>query len=183
MSDPLALGALGALALGEGIKFLYDQARTVLQRWREKRDRDVVEISASASPVLDAPLSGVVVAESVVAAHAEALGRLRRHLIEYAEEGRAPDPADADLLEAVDTLRRVLEVILGQRITFSGERRDMTGTVVDVAVEAQLVEGYLAGLRSRGDLGEVASINSTMRVDTITTGGEAVGIDLDHRTD
>src|SRR4029453_12668768 len=37
MADPLTLAAVGALALAEGIKFLYGQAGEVLKRWRERK--------------------------------------------------------------------------------------------------------------------------------------------------
>lgn len=183
LADPLTLGALGALALSEGIKFLYDQARTVLQRWRDKRDTNIIEVAASTSPVLDAPLTEAAVPEALVAANAESLSALRRALMDYAEEGRAADPSDRDLLSTVDALRRVLEVVYSQRITFKGEQRDSTGTTVDVAVEAQVVEGYLAGLRSRGGLDDITAISSEMSVDRVAVGGEAVGIDLNPRAD
>ena len=39
MSDPFTLSSLGAVAITEGIKFLYAQAGQVLKRWREKREQ------------------------------------------------------------------------------------------------------------------------------------------------
>ncbi|MBP2705455.1 hypothetical protein JOL79_16715 [Microbispora sp. RL4-1S] len=182
MPDSLTLGALGAVALSEGIKFLYDEARELLKRWRERRDRDVVEVPGSAAEVLDAPLAAAEVADSVVAENSESLTSLRRELIEYAEEGRVPDPGDRGLLETVDALRRVLEVAYGQRITFRGEQREPTGTGIDVTVEADVVEGYLAGLRARGGLGPGTEVHSRMRVGRVSAGGEAVGVDLDGRS-
>ena len=38
MVDPLTLSTIGAVALTEGIKFLYEQAGEVLKRWRERKD-------------------------------------------------------------------------------------------------------------------------------------------------
>ena len=38
MVDPLSLSAIGAVALTEGIKFLYEQAGEVLKRWRDRKD-------------------------------------------------------------------------------------------------------------------------------------------------
>ena len=37
MADPLTLAAVGAVALTEGIKFLYGQAGETLKRWRESK--------------------------------------------------------------------------------------------------------------------------------------------------
>lgn len=178
MTDPLTLGALGGVVLGEGIRFLYDQARELLARWRAKRDREVVDADAAGAEVLDAPLPAVEVPAARVSEHAELLTSLRRELIEYAEEGRAPEPGDHDLLRRVEALRRALEVVRGQRITFSGEARERTGTRVDVAVEAVLVEGYVAGLRARGGLGGVAEVRSDVRIGRVAADGEAVGVDL-----
>ncbi|WP_182881800.1 hypothetical protein [Microbispora sp. H10949] len=182
LTDSLSLAALGAVALSEGITFLYDEARELLKRWRERRDRDVVEVPGSAAGVLDAPLSAAEVADSVVARNAESLTSLRRALIEYAEEGRVPDPGDRGLLDTVDALRRVLEVAYGQRITFRGERREPTGSGIDVAVEADVVEGYLAGLRARGGLHPGMEVRAEMRIGRVSAGGEAVGVDLDGRS-
>jgi hypothetical protein len=181
MSDPMSLGALGAVALSEGIKFVYDQAKELLKRWRAKRDREVVEVAASSPDVLDAPLAAAEVPEAVVADNAESLTSLRRALIDYAEEGRTPDPRDPDLLAKVDALRRLLELAYGQRITFKGEQREPTGSRVDIMVEANVVEGYLAGLRSRGGLDGVTDINADVKVDRVAGGGEVVGVDLDRR--
>lgn len=178
MTDPLTLGALGAVVLTEGIKFLYEQGRELLTRWRAKRDRDVVELELVEAAVLDAPLTVAEVPESRIADHADTISALRRELIDYAEEGRPATPDDRRLLERVDALRRSLEVVYGQRITFKGEARPHTGTRVDVAVEAGVVEGYMAGLRAEGGLAGVSEVHSEMRVDRVGADGTAVGVDL-----
>lgn len=38
MVDPLTISAIGAVAITEGIKFLYGQAGEILKRWRERKD-------------------------------------------------------------------------------------------------------------------------------------------------
>jgi len=38
MIDPLTISAIGAVAITEGIKFLYGQAGELLKRWRERKD-------------------------------------------------------------------------------------------------------------------------------------------------
>lgn len=180
MSEPLTLAALGAVALSEGIKFMYEQAKELLRRWREKKDRGEtgsLEAPAASAPVLDAPLVTARVPDAVLEENAETLTALRRALIEYGDEGRRPDPADHALLETVDALRRVLELAYGQRITFRGERREPTGTRVDSKVEATEVAGYLAGVRARLDAG--LDISSDVRVGHVS--GEVVGVDLDYR--
>ena len=181
MTDPLTLTALGAVALGEGIKFLYGEARELLTRWRARRDRDRVQAEGSNAEVLDAPLVAAEVPDSLLAENAESLTSLRRALIEYAEEGRVPDPADQELLDTVDPLRRLLELAYGQRITFRGERRERTGSRIDVNVEAGVVEGYVAGIRARGGLGSTPDLSVGMKVDRVSGGGEAIGVDLDNR--
>ncbi len=40
MVDPLSITAIGAVAITEGIKFLYGQAGEILKRWRERKDAD-----------------------------------------------------------------------------------------------------------------------------------------------
>ena len=37
VADPFTLAAVGAVAITEGIKFLYGQAGEVLKRWRERK--------------------------------------------------------------------------------------------------------------------------------------------------
>ncbi|HKS48960.1 MAG TPA: hypothetical protein VJT49_28405 [Amycolatopsis sp.] len=175
MADPLTLGAVGAVALTEGIKFLYDQARELLKQWREKRVK--ITLQAAAPEGLDAPLAEAEVPETVVAQHAETLSELRRSLIEYADEGVVPDPNDPKLLESVDALRRLLEVAYGQRITFRGETRERTGSRVDVSVEADVVEGYVAALRARGVLPD--DVRADLKVKRVAAGGQAVGVDID----
>lgn len=180
MADPFSLGALGAVALTEGIKFLYDQAKELLKSWRERREdaEASVEVPARRSEVLDASLAPARVPFAVLEEHAAALTALRRGLIEYAEEGRPVDPADQSLLETTEALRSLLELAYGQRITFRGEQREHTGTRVDSQVEAGVVRGRLAGVRAHGVVGDLDVVAKT-RVDEVDSDGDVVGVDLD----
>ena len=50
MTDPITLGAIGAIALTEGVKFLYTQAGALIESWRKRRD---AKTSAMAGPADD----------------------------------------------------------------------------------------------------------------------------------
>src|SRR5689334_19397449 len=43
MADPFTLGAIGALALTEGIKFLYTQAGALIDSWRKRREEKATD--------------------------------------------------------------------------------------------------------------------------------------------
>ena len=108
MVDPISLVALGSVALGQGITFLYSQAGELLKAWREKRarhDEAALKVAVPASETLDAPLQPAEVEQSLVAEHADELSELRRMLVAYADEGQQPDPKDQELLARVDALR------------------------------------------------------------------------------
>jgi hypothetical protein len=179
MVDPISLVALSSMALGEGIKFLYTQTGELLKAWREKRARqDEAALKvAPASERLDAPLQPAEVDQSLVAEHADELSELRRMLVQYADEGKQPNPKDQELLARVDALRRVLELLLGQRITFRGEGRERTGTRIQSTVEAGTIRGYVAAVRASGLIGDV-DVNATLKTGDIEQTGVAVGVDL-----
>jgi len=179
MVEPLTLTAMGTVALTEGIKFLYDQAREAIKHWRDSRSRGEerpVSMAAPDTTVLDAPLQPLQMDPGVMEQQEQTLALLRRALTDYADGLATPDPADGDLLETVDALRRVLELVYGQRITFKGENREKSGTQVVAEVEAADVEGYVAGVRTRG-LADNANVHAKVRVQDVKPGGEVVGVD------
>lgn len=177
--DPLTLAA-GTLALTEGIKFVFEQARDLIKRWHDKRDRrdeTAIEVPATTSPALDAELQPATIEQEFVAEHQQDLAALRSRLTPYAEDGLEPDRNDRELLAAVDALRRLLEVGYGQRITFRGEDRPQTGIRIDSRVEAADVEGYVAAVRA-GNLAPGTRVKAETVVRDVKPGGSAIGVDL-----
>jgi hypothetical protein len=171
----LTLAALGATALAEGIRFVYGQAGELLKRWRERADDEPM------TPVASDALAGELAPVAPNWQHVERLGddlrELRRRLTGYVEEGEPVDPADPELLHTVEALRRDLEVVLGQRITFKGEAREPSGPVVIVASEVDDVAGYSAGVRARRVTG--GRVEVTRRTGVVRPGGEDIGLDVD----
>jgi hypothetical protein len=143
MVDPLSLAALSAVALTEGVKFLYGQATELLKRRRERRDAAKKDEAAAALPTAPEGLldGALTVGEDVPVADADAdrLKALRSQLTDYMDGIEPVREDDAGLLEAADALRGLLEAVYGQRITFAGEPgRPPTGTPLDVAESASV---------------------------------------------
>jgi hypothetical protein len=166
--DPITLAALGAVALSEGVKFLYGQAGELLKRRREQR------ASAALPPDLFEAPPGELVVDPIRADELEPeLRDLRRKLSEYGQGVDDVDPGDTEVVEAIDALRRVLEAVYRQPIVFRGEHRpdgspDLTGeaTVGDV-------RGYVAGLRA----GRIRSGRAVGQLRADAVDGQAVGLD------
>jgi hypothetical protein len=186
MADPLTLAAVGAVALTEGIKFLYGQAGEALKRWREHKAAK----AAAAAPVVVEPVS----AELPPAAfegqlqdpqlHLDAVERLEQELRElraavadYAQGIDSVDPGDKQLLEAVDGLRRAMEAVYGQRIAFKGEPGPPSGVQVMGEAKVDEVLGYVAGLRARRVI--AGSVTGRVEVKKVDRGGQAVGVEID----
>jgi hypothetical protein len=91
----------------------------------------------------------------------------------------ALDPNDVTTLNLVDKLRQALEMVLGQRLTFSGEQRpDATGPVVRTKMEIDKVAGKLTVQR----IGSMTSgtAEAEAKVKEIPSGGEVTGTHIDH---
>src|SRR5262249_42870647 len=146
------------VALTEGIKFLYAQAGEALKHWRERK----AARSASVEHDSAAPTSVNLPAEAfvgqlkdphldldVVARLEGELRDLRSALADYAQGVDEVDPHDKQLLETVDGLRRAMEAVYGQTITFNGESGASSGVVVVGEAKVREVSGYVAALRAR----------------------------------
>ncbi|MFF9978888.1 hypothetical protein [Streptomyces erythrochromogenes] len=170
--DPITLAGITAVALNEGVRFLYDQAGEVLRNFRERR---AVTTSLPAELFEEAPGELVADPERVAALEPE-LRLLRRDLGEYAQGVDPVDPRDAEVLALVDGLRRTLEAVYGAPIVFRGESQPEDGPRIRGGVEVKEVRGYVAGIRARtaasGDL------TGSVRADSVEEGGRAVGVDL-----
>ena len=184
MVEPLTLSVLGAAALTEGIKFLYGQAGDVLKRWRERKNTGEGPRADEPEPLqVDTP--DVLVGElQPVSIHFQAVERLAddlrvfsARLGNYANGLDEVDPKDEELLEATDALRRVLEAVYQQRITFEGETtRPPSGPVVAGRIDVDEVAGYAAALRA--DIIESGKVTLEARAKRVEPGGELIGGDV-----
>lgn len=178
--EPVTLAAIGAVALSEGVKFLYDQAGEAIRWWRERRaDPDR---AAHPLPVVgDAPadLQPATVDIPAMERLEPEIRALRSALGPYVDDV-APEPvdaADANLIAVVDALRRAMEAVLGQRIRFRGEPDRPSGPEISGEVDVEQVAGYAAAVRVRNLAN--GRIVGTARARTVESGGELIGVDAD----
>ncbi|MFD4867590.1 hypothetical protein [Streptomyces sp. NPDC058412] len=173
MPDPITLAALGALALSEGVKFLYVQAGEVLRQRRERR-AEAVELPGE---LFERPQAAPLRVDLERAGELEPeLRQLRQALSEYGQGVDEIDPGDASTVELVDALRRTLESIYGQPIVFKGE--STAGTAIDLTGEVSVkeVRGYVAAVRARAV--RSGTVKGTVRADSVEQGGQAIGLDV-----
>jgi len=179
--EPLSLGALTAAALTEGIKFLYAQAADFLKRRRAREDAAAAEDDTIAPvPTPDGLLNGELQPIRIDFAALDRLAsdirQLRSALADVAQEIEPADPADQTMTDAADALRRALEAVSHQRITFAGEQRKSSGPIVDAEVNVGDVVGYVAGIRAKAVSG--GQLRSRVTGGNVDAGGSVVGIDL-----
>ncbi|MFD0200395.1 MULTISPECIES: hypothetical protein [Saccharothrix] len=175
MADPLTLAVVGAVALTEGVQFLYAQAGEALEARRESRKSEVE---------LDPP---DVFEKAPCRARVDlaAVGRLERDLRElrsaFAEVHAGVDEIDAgdlDTLERVEALRRALETVYHAPFTFRGEpARAAAVATAHGEVDVDEVLGHVAGLRARKVLG--GSVTGSLRAGRVAGGARAVGVEVD----
>jgi hypothetical protein len=182
MPEPMTLAVVGAAAITEGIKFLYGQAGELLKRWRERRERPNDAPQAPVAVTLppaafDGTLAPVTIDWDAVAQLEGQIRSLRRALGDYVEGIEPVETSDHELLDAVDTLRATLEAAYGQRITFRGENRTPSGTVVAGTVDVGELRGRAAGVSAR----VIASgtVTGTGRARTVEAGAELYGVVAD----
>lgn len=174
MADPstLSMAAIGAVALSEGVKFLYGQAGELLKRWRERRDnpkstQPSVETTEVALPtVFEGELENPSIHYDALERAEVELRALYGDLTIYVNDVEPIDPSNEELLGRIDVLRRLLEAVYQQRITFKGEQRAASGPDIDVRIKVDEVLGYASVMRVRnfkagravasGEFGKVA---------------------------
>ncbi len=148
MVEPFSLGALGAIALTDGIKFLYAQAGEILKRRRERRE---TADAPPASTLLEGELAPLKLDPAAADELAGELRDLRHRLADYADEIEPAEETDADTVAATLALREAIEAIVGQRITFRGEQREPTGTpTITGSVRARELHGRASGVAFTG---------------------------------
>jgi len=187
MPEPLTLAAVGAVVLTEGIKFLYGQATKILDRWRDRRDAaakgqtpaqtEAAPLPADAPRIFEGQLTPLVIHFDAVEKAEEQLRALRKELSDYADGYATVDPNDERVVAATDAVRRLLEAIYQQRITFKGESRPTSGPVVEGEVKVDEVLGYVAAVRAR----VIASGHVSAHAEATKVGSEGtlIGVDVD----
>lgn len=171
--DPITLAGITAVALNEGVRFLYEQAGEVLRSHRERR----AATTALPPELFEAPAGELVADPDAVAEMASELRLLRRDLGEYGQGVDPVDPRDTEVLALVDGLRRTLEAVYGAPIVFRGETRP-DGARVRGEIEVKEVRGYVAGVRAAAGSAASGDIAGTVRADSVEPGGRAIGVDL-----
>jgi len=183
MPEPvtITLAAVGMAAITEGIKFLYDQAGELLKWRREKRKAaEGAQATPSPQPTLvarpgvfepDPTLPNVDEAE--LERLAKPMGELCNALSGIVAGRTEVDPGDATLLERVDALRKALEFVTGQPLTFRGETRP-EGPVVRGQVNADEVRGKVAGVAAGTITG--GTTEGKVTVKKVGKKGSAVGV-------
>jgi hypothetical protein len=179
MVDPLSLGGIGALAATEGIKFLYGQAAELLKRWRDRKagkDAETDEpIPVTDADVLAGTLEPLLPDLNTLDRLAADIKAFAHVLGDYAGGLEQPDVHDRDLVEAADGLRRVLEAVYGQRITFKGEQREASGPMVVGRADVDKVVGDVAGVRAR--LIRSGYVEGELRAKEVTGKGSGTEVD------
>jgi hypothetical protein len=170
MIEPISLTAVGVFALTEGIKFLYTEAGELLKHRRESKEGERQEGS---EPELRPPADIIEGTVEPARPNDERLARLadelrerRKSLTDYADDVAEVDPSDVALLKDVDELRRLIEVIYGQRITFKGEQREPSGPLVENEVRA--IEAKIRGSK----VGVVESSTASVKQSVDVSGAE-----------
>lgn len=185
MPEPITtitLAGIGMAAITEGIKFLYNQAGELIKWRREKRAS-----AHDARPNLLPRPETILPPGAPPNINEEALNRLEDPVNQLCDKlsgvvsGRTrADLEDPALLGNVDALRRALEAILGQPLTFQGEKRaDSQGPTVVGVVNVKDVEGYVAGVAA-GTIKFSRNVEGHVRADKVGSTGTVIGV---HVTD
>jgi hypothetical protein len=179
MVEPITLGALSGVALTEGIKFLYAQAGEVLKGWRARGGGDVSvsSIEAVDAEIVEGDLQLATPDWDAVERLGGDLRVLRSQLADYIDGIEPVGPDDLALLETGEALRKMLEVIMRQRITFTGETRRASAPVIVGQADLDEVAGYAAAVRAR--LVERGEIHGRLQARRVEQGAKAIAVDID----
>lgn len=181
MADPFSAAALGGVVLTEGIKFLYRQAGEVLKRWRERREADGTNVEDARLRPPEGLLEGTVEQVEPQDDHAdrleEELRQARRLLADYAEGIEIPKPGDHLVAEQADALRRLLEAVYGQRITFRGEQRPPSGPLVAGEIDVKQVAGEATAVRAK--VISSGEARGSAKAERVEEGGKLSAVDID----
>jgi hypothetical protein len=196
--DPATIATLGAPLLQEAIKSVVSLAGDALRRWRERRETrsagprgaageealsgapgmpEVVPAAIEMPDILEGKLERIEYHLDRVERLEDDLKDLRRRLADHADGVEPVDPENADVVEATEALRRVLEAVIGQRITFKGEDRPPSGPIVEGTVDVEEVQGDVAAVRAR--LISSGRVKGEARATKVEAGGKLTGVEVD----
>jgi hypothetical protein len=182
MADPFSAAAVGGVLITQGIKFLYKQAGEVLARWRQRRDKGGTDAQDARLRPPEGLLEGTV--EPVEPRDDQAglveneLREIRRLLADYADGIEVPKPGDHLVAEQADALRRLLEAVYGQRITFKGEQRPPSGPLVIGEIDVKQVAGDAAAVRAK--VISSGEVRGSAKAERVEEGGKLTGVETDH---
>lgn len=182
--EPISLAVVGGVVLTEGVKFLYEQSGEILRRYRERKDRPADREHPSDLDPLPPVPAGLLSGQALPAViDFNALGplesdirTLRNVLADAAQDIVPVSPGDVEMLAAADGLRRAIEAITRQRITFVGENRPASGPMIESDVRVEDVAGYVSGVRSR--IVSSGHIRTSTTAREVLSGGTVVGVEL-----
>lgn len=100
--------------------------------------------------------------------------RVFKDLSGYANGIEPVDERNPDLLRSVADLRDILELLYGQHITFKGEDRPPSSTVLTGSVRAGAVKGVVTGVELQGEFKGEAT--GHVQADSVESGGTATGV-------
>jgi hypothetical protein len=156
----------------------------VLKIWRARREQPRNEGTTAPAPsgsvmtpagVLAGELDRTRLDLDRVAMLEEQLKERRRELSDWAEDIEPVDATDNALLLRIDGLRNLLEAVYGQRITFTGERREPSGTPVILGtVTVEDLAGNAAGVRA--EIITSGEVHGEVRARRVGQGAEAIGV-------
>ena len=173
----LTLAGVAGIVISEGIKFLYAEAGEVLKRWWDKRD---AKTPATPEPIaIDLPqqafegnLREPAIHYDALAQCADDLDDAYSRLAPYVNGLRSIDPADEKFAALADRMRSGMEAVLGQSITFKGEKRDPSGTRIDARMKIDVVGGRATNV----DIEGLGDVRSDVIVGSVESGGEVTGV-------
>jgi hypothetical protein len=182
MGEPISLALVGGLVLTEGVKFLFDQASSLIRAARDRRAAakvlgsetpEVVVVPVPDTGVLDGPVAATVDG-SLLDQENRRLITLSGALAPYANGDAEIDTNDGELLAAVADVRALLEALYGQRLTLRGENRERSGTQVDVRQVLGTVRGSAVGVEA--DSVQDATVHVDQSATAVEAGGSITGV-------
>lgn len=183
MGEPFSLAVLGGAVLTEGVRFLFDQASTLIRAARQRRAE--AKETAESAQVVVVPIQANDVLDGTVSPNVDGplLDRENRKLIAlagalapYASGDAEIEAEDGDLLVTIAEVRAMLEALYGQRLTLRGEAREPSGTRVDVQQVLGSVRGRAVGVEA--DSVQDATIRVDQSATSVEAGGSVTGLKL-----
>jgi hypothetical protein len=175
-ADALAVSGLAAAFITQGFGFFYGQLDELLQRHRDGRLAEPIDVPQAVVPELVGPIAPPLVASPEIVENRlpqlrQLSERLGRHV------GQPLDVADPRLRVDVAEMIGVLEAVFGQRFTASLDEKPPSG--LRISQEADDVHGPMTALRV-GRMGPTAHGAVEQKIKTIHPDGEATAVHLDY---